>query len=120
MSGLRTEQPRNRVRFLAQTGDFAFSNMSIPALESDQPPIQPVPGTLSPEVKRPRREVCHSASSAIQLFHFPPYTFIRVVSTGRTLLYLAVTVLYCSRLNNADISCNLLDLVNDIRVTLSV
>jgi hypothetical protein len=44
------------VRFPAGMGIFLFSTASRPVLESTQPPIRWVPGTLSPGVKRPGRE----------------------------------------------------------------
>jgi hypothetical protein len=40
--------------------EFSFSTSSRPALGSTQPPIQWVPGALSPGVRRPDREADHS------------------------------------------------------------
>jgi hypothetical protein len=40
--------------------NFYFSMLSRPALGSTQPPLQWVPGALSPGVKRPGREADHS------------------------------------------------------------
>jgi hypothetical protein len=41
-------------------GSRIFSTSSRPALGPTQPPIQWVPGALSPSVKRPGREADHS------------------------------------------------------------
>jgi hypothetical protein len=47
-----------------------------------QPPIQWVPGTLSPGAKRPRREADHSPSTSVEIQQMwlytstPPYVFM--------------------------------------------
>jgi hypothetical protein len=47
--------------------DFFFSMSSRPALGRTQPPIQSVPGTLSPEVKLPGREADHSPPTSAEV-----------------------------------------------------
>jgi hypothetical protein len=46
---------------------FLFSMSSRPVLEPTQPPIQWVPGAVSPGVKRPGREGDHSASTSAEV-----------------------------------------------------
>jgi hypothetical protein len=46
---------------------FLYSTESKPALGPTEPPIQWVPGTISPEVKRPGREADHSPPSSTQV-----------------------------------------------------
>jgi hypothetical protein len=47
---------------------FLFATASKPALGPTQPPIQRVSETLTPEVKRPRREAwCYTTTSPIHL-----------------------------------------------------
>jgi hypothetical protein len=63
-----------------QEQDFLFSfTASRPALGLSQPPIQWVPETISPGVKRPGREADHSPSSAearmLELYHLLPNTY---------------------------------------------
>jgi hypothetical protein len=58
-----------------------FSTSSRPALGSTQPPIQWVPGTLSPRVKQPGREADHWPTSAEvkKMWIYtstPPYAFM--------------------------------------------
>jgi hypothetical protein len=61
---------------------FLFSRSSRPALRSTQPPLQWVPGDLSPEVKRPGREVDHSPPNSAEVKKMwiytsaPPYAFM--------------------------------------------
>jgi hypothetical protein len=43
------------------------NNKNVPALEPTQPPIQRVPGALSPGVKREGREADHSAPSSAEV-----------------------------------------------------
>jgi hypothetical protein len=45
----------------------ATDSGSTPALGSIQPPIQWVPGPLSPAVKRPGREADHSPPSSVEV-----------------------------------------------------
>jgi hypothetical protein len=47
--------------------NFLFSKSSGLALGSTQPPIQWVPGALSPGVKRPGREADHSPPTSAQV-----------------------------------------------------
>jgi hypothetical protein len=47
---------------------------SRPALGSTQPPIQWVPGALSPGVKRPRREADHSPAASAKVKEMWIYT----------------------------------------------
>jgi hypothetical protein len=62
--------------------NFLFSKSSRPALRSTQPPIQWVPGALSPGIERLGREADHSppASAAVmKMFIYtsiPPYAFM--------------------------------------------
>jgi hypothetical protein len=59
-----------------------FSKSSRLALGSTQPPIQWVPGALSPGVKRPGREADHSPPTSAEVKKMwiytstPPYTFM--------------------------------------------
>jgi hypothetical protein len=46
---------------------FLFSIMPRPAVGSTHPPRQWVPGTVSPRVKRPRREADHLTPSSAQV-----------------------------------------------------
>jgi hypothetical protein len=72
------------VGFLVPVGSkfFLFSTSSRPALGSTQPPIQWVPGTLSPGENRPGREADHSPPTRTYVKNtciylpIPPYTFI--------------------------------------------
>jgi hypothetical protein len=54
--------------------NFHFSKLSRPALGSTQPPIQWVPGALSPGVKRPGREVDHSPTASAEVKKIWIYT----------------------------------------------
>jgi hypothetical protein len=59
-----------------------FSKSSRPALGPTQPPIQWVPGTLSPGVKHQRREADHSPPTGVEVkktYNYdsiPPYAFM--------------------------------------------
>jgi hypothetical protein len=68
------------VRFAVRGKNFYFSMSSRPVLRSTQPPIQWVPGTLSPEVKRQGHEADHSppASTDVKKIYTstPPYAFM--------------------------------------------
>jgi hypothetical protein len=75
-----------RVLFPAGAGAWAwiclFSTAPRPTLGPNQPPIQWVPGALSPGVKRPRREIDHSPQSRVGVKidggipPLPPYVFM--------------------------------------------
>jgi hypothetical protein len=56
---LRDARPRGRSFSLGRVKNFLFSTSSRPALGSTKPPIQSVPGELSPGVLRPEREANH-------------------------------------------------------------
>jgi hypothetical protein len=53
-------------RFPAGHGIFLYSSASRAALGSTQPPIQWVPGVISPRVGRTGREADHSPSAEIK------------------------------------------------------
>jgi hypothetical protein len=55
---------------------FLFATASISALGPTQPPIQWVPGPLSPRVKRPVREADNSHSSSAEVKNVWSYTSI--------------------------------------------
>jgi hypothetical protein len=88
-----------------ELGIFLFTTASIPALVATQPPIQWVPGALSPEVKWPGREADHSSLSNAEVKNEWSYTSIPVcllgvvwLSTGKT--YLRFHVLPCNLLTD--------------------
>jgi hypothetical protein len=54
--------------------NFLFSTSSRPALGSAQPPIQWLPGALSPGVKRPGREGDHSLPPSAEVKKMWIYT----------------------------------------------
>jgi hypothetical protein len=62
--------------------NFHFSMSSRPALRTTQPPIQWVPGTLSPGVKRQGRKADHSPPTSAKVKKMwiytstPPYAFM--------------------------------------------
>jgi hypothetical protein len=72
------------VGVLIQVGANIFSSPRRPARiwGSTQPPIQWVPGALSPGLKRPRREADHSPPTSAEVKKMciytstPPYTFM--------------------------------------------
>jgi hypothetical protein len=57
------------VRFVAGDGHLSFATAS--RQELTQPPIQWVPGALSPRVKRPGDEVDHSPPSTAEIKNVP-------------------------------------------------
>jgi hypothetical protein len=56
-------------------GSRMFSTSSRPALEPTQPPIQWLPGVLSPVVKRPVPEADHSPQTCTEFKKMRIYTF---------------------------------------------
>jgi hypothetical protein len=64
---LRAGRPRGRSSSPGRVKNFLFSTSSRPVLWPIQPPIQWVPGALSPEVKRPGREVVHSPPTSVEV-----------------------------------------------------
>jgi hypothetical protein len=69
--------------------NFLFSKSSRPALRSTQPPIQWVPGALSPGVKWPRREVDHSPPTSAEVKKIWIYTSTPIRLHGVVLNYLS-------------------------------
>jgi hypothetical protein len=67
-SGIATSllagRPRGRSSSPSRGKIFLFSMPSRPVLGPTQPPIQRVPGVLSPGVKRPEREADHSLATS--------------------------------------------------------
>jgi hypothetical protein len=60
---------------------FLFATASRPALEPTQPPIEWVPGALSPRVKRPGVRLTihlHSVPRLRMLEALPPFPYIRL------------------------------------------
>jgi hypothetical protein len=56
------------VRYPAGASIFPLSSVSRPALGPTQPPVQRVPGVLSPGVKvRPGRDADHSSPSSAEV-----------------------------------------------------
>jgi hypothetical protein len=55
------------VPFPGKGKDCLFSTESGPALGSTEPPVQWIPGALSPCVKRPGREADHSPPSSAEV-----------------------------------------------------
>jgi hypothetical protein len=76
-------------------GSRIFSTSSGPALGSTQPPIEWVPGPLSPGIKRPGSEADHSPPTSAELNKIWIYTSTphtpswrsAMLSTGTTLPY---------------------------------
>jgi hypothetical protein len=71
---LRAGRPKGRSSSLSKVKNFLFSTSSILALGPTHPPKQWVPGTLSPEVKRPRREADHSFPTSAEVKKMWTYT----------------------------------------------
>jgi hypothetical protein len=68
---LRAGRLRGRSSSTGRVKNFLFSKSSRPALGSTQPPIQWVPGVLSPGVKRPGREADHSHPASAEVKNSP-------------------------------------------------
>jgi hypothetical protein len=79
---LRAGRPRSRSSSPGRVKNFLFSTSSRPALGPTQPPIQWVPGHLSPGVKGPGREADYSPPTSAEVKKMwiytstPPYTFM--------------------------------------------
>jgi hypothetical protein len=79
---LRARRPRGRSSSPGRIKTFLLSTSSRPILGSTQPPIQWVPGSLSPGVKRPECEADHSPQISEEVnktwIHTstPPYAFM--------------------------------------------
>jgi len=56
---------------------FLFATASRPALGPTQPPIQWVPGSLSPGVRRPGRAADHLPPSSVEVNNMWSYTYTR-------------------------------------------
>jgi hypothetical protein len=71
-----------RVRVPVGVKNFLFSTASRPALGPTQPPIQWVPGALSPGIKRQGRETDRSSPTSAEVKKMwiytstPPYAFM--------------------------------------------
>jgi len=63
------------VRFPVGAGIFLLATAPRPALGPTQPPIQWVPGVLSPGVKRPERETDHSLPPSADVKNAWSYTY---------------------------------------------
>jgi hypothetical protein len=78
---LRAGSPRGRSSSPGRVKNYLFSKSSRLALRSTQPPIQLVPGALSPGVKRTGREADHSPPTSAEVEEMwiytstPPYAF---------------------------------------------
>jgi hypothetical protein len=71
---LPAARPRGRDSSPGGGKNFHLSKSSRPALGSAQPPIQWVPGALSPEVKRPGLEADHSPPASAEVKKMWIYT----------------------------------------------
>jgi hypothetical protein len=82
---LLTGRPRSQSLSPGGVKNSIFSTLSRPALRPTQPPIQWVPGALSPGVKQPGREADHSPPTGAEVKKMwiytstPPYTFMAYV-----------------------------------------
>jgi hypothetical protein len=78
---LRAGRSRGRSSSPGEGKNFHFSKSSRPVLGSTQPPIQWIPETLSPGVKRQGREADHSPPASAEVKKMwiyrstPPYAF---------------------------------------------
>jgi hypothetical protein len=66
-TGHALDVPRGRSSSPGRVKNFLFSTSSRGAMGSTQPPIQWVPGALSPEVKRSGREAGHSPPTSAEV-----------------------------------------------------
>jgi hypothetical protein len=78
---LRVRRQRGRSSSARRVKNFHFSKSSRPSLGSTQPPIQWVPGAISPGLKRQGREADHSSPTSAEVkkmwiyTSIPPYAF---------------------------------------------
>jgi hypothetical protein len=83
---LQARGPRDRRSSPGTVKNFLLSTWSRPVLGSSQPPIQWVPGTLSPRVKRQGREADHSPPTSAEVKKMwiytstPPYAIMAYCS----------------------------------------
>jgi hypothetical protein len=70
---LRAGRPRSRSSSPARVKSFLFSRPFRPTLRSTQPPVQWVPGDLSPGVKRTGCEGDHSPLTSAEVPHMPSW-----------------------------------------------
>jgi hypothetical protein len=81
-TGYGLDDQRVGIRVPRGGKNFHFSISSRPALGATQPPIQWVPGALSPGVKRPGRKADHSPPTRAEVkktwiyTSTPPYAFM--------------------------------------------
>jgi hypothetical protein len=68
-TGYGLDDRRGRSSSPGMVKNFLFSTSSRPALGSTQPPIQLVPGALSPGVKRQGREADHSLPATAEVYY---------------------------------------------------
>jgi hypothetical protein len=60
-------------------GVFLFTTASKTTLEPTQPPIQWLPGALSPRIKRPGREVNHTPPPSAEVKNGWSYTYTPLI-----------------------------------------
>jgi hypothetical protein len=79
---LRAGRPRGRSSSSGRVNNFLISTTSTPALGPTQPPIQWVPGALSPGIKQLGRDTDHSPPTSAEVkktwiyTYTPPYVFM--------------------------------------------
>jgi hypothetical protein len=74
--GIRDGLLRSRGSIPSRIREFLFSIAPRPSLWPTQPPIQWVPGALSPRVRRPGCETAHSLPSSAEVKNVWSYSFI--------------------------------------------
>jgi len=65
--GIATRLRSSRIQFLTVAGNFSLHYHVQTGLGPTQPPIQWVPGALSPRIKRPGREANYSPPSSAEV-----------------------------------------------------
>jgi hypothetical protein len=70
----KARRPKDRSFSPGQVKNFLFSTSVIPAPGFTQPPIQWVPGALSPGIKRQGREAKHSSPTTVEVKKIWIYT----------------------------------------------